>query len=78
MIQQATQSRALVSAGGGVAGIAWEFDVLLGIRNGAAMLSPAVVDESVRLAAVRGRLFDRTSGVGLVDAVASCASFWGA
>jgi NTE family protein len=36
--------RALVLAGGGVAGIAWELGVLLGIRDVVADLSPAVVD----------------------------------
>jgi NTE family protein len=38
------EQRALVLAGGGVAGIAWELGVLLGIRDVAADLSPAVVD----------------------------------
>lgn len=46
MTEQATTTRALVLAGGGVAGIAWELGVLLGIRDGAA-LTPAVVDADV-------------------------------
>ena len=36
--------RALVLAGGGVAGIAWEIGVLLGIRDGAPGLQPPIVD----------------------------------
>ncbi|QNK83922.1 patatin-like phospholipase family protein [Nakamurella sp. PAMC28650] len=36
--------RGLVLAGGGVAGIAWELGVLLGIRDAAADLRPAIVD----------------------------------
>lgn len=36
--------RALVLAGGGVAGIAWELGVLLGIRDGAPDLIPPVTD----------------------------------
>ncbi|MET3804701.1 NTE family protein [Nakamurella sp. UYEF19] len=36
--------RALVLAGGGVAGIAWELGVLLGIREGATDLAPPVED----------------------------------
>jgi NTE family protein len=47
MTGRATMSRALVLAGGGVAGIAWELGVLLGIRDGAPTLNPAVVDADV-------------------------------
>lgn len=47
MTEQATTTRALVLAGGGVAGIAWELGVLLGLRDGAPTLSPAVVDADV-------------------------------
>lgn len=36
--------RALVLAGGGVAGIAWELGVLLGIRDGAPDLAPRIED----------------------------------
>ena len=36
--------RALVLAGGGVAGIAWELGVLLGIRDGAPDLAPPIED----------------------------------
>ena len=46
MSEQVT-TRALVLAGGGVAGIAWELGVLLGLRDGAATLDPAVVDADV-------------------------------
>jgi NTE family protein len=46
MTAQSTR-RALVLAGGGVAGIAWELGVLLGIRDSAAALRPAVVDADV-------------------------------
>ena len=42
-----TTTRALVLAGGGVAGIAWELGVLLGIRDSAVALSPALVDADV-------------------------------
>ena len=39
--------RALVLAGGGVAGIAWELGVLLGIRGGAPDLAPRIEDADV-------------------------------
>lgn len=39
--------RALVLAGGGVAGIAWELGVLLGIRGGAPDLAPRIEDAEV-------------------------------
>lgn len=42
-----SSKRALVLAGGGVAGIAWELGVLLGIRDLAGALSPALVDADV-------------------------------
>src|ERR1700712_946983 len=45
--------RALVLAGGG-AGIAWELGVLLGIRECAAALSPALVDADVLIGTSAG------------------------
>ena len=41
------EKRALVLAGGGVAGIAWELGVLLGLRDGEPDLVPALVDADV-------------------------------
>ncbi|NYJ74949.1 patatin-like phospholipase family protein [Allobranchiibius huperziae] len=65
--------RALVLAGGGVAGIAWELGVLLGLRDGAPDLLPALVDADVVVGTSAGAAVGAqiTSGVDLEELYAA-------
>ncbi|MBO1755547.1 patatin-like phospholipase family protein [Allobranchiibius sp. CTAmp26] len=65
--------RALVLAGGGVAGIAWELGVLLGLRDGAPDLRPALVDVDVVIGTSAGAAVGAqiTSGVDLEELYAA-------
>lgn len=65
--------RGLVLGGGGVAGIAWELGVLLGIRDGAPGLLPSLVDSDVIIGTSAGAAVGAqiTSGVDLADLYAA-------
>ena len=65
--------RALVLAGGGVAGIAWELGVLLGLRDGAPGLLPAPADADVVIGTSAGAAVGAqvTSGVDLDELYAA-------
>lgn len=68
-----TTMRALVLAGGGVAGIAWELGVLLGLRDGAPELMPALVDADVVIGTSAGAAVGAqiTSGADLEELYAA-------